>query len=168
MAEAATLGVFFGGSFGLYNNVPGLELLWRPFRSRNGRDFMWNSGVFGVNTQRQGGRCTRRPAASSRPTPFSSSSAKARAPQVNSLASFGTALLPEEHGRPSPALLVDRVDRYLARMHGQGRRPGPLVTVDALYTYAAGRCPGCAQPSATVCCGGWQHSARTPARPWRP
>ncbi len=49
-AEAATLGVFFGGSFGLYNNVPGLGLLWRPFRARNGRDFMWNSGVFGVET----------------------------------------------------------------------------------------------------------------------
>ncbi|GBE65276.1 MULTISPECIES: hypothetical protein [Mycobacterium] len=49
-AEAATLGVFFGGSFGLYNNVPGLGVLWRPFRARNGRDFMWNSGVFGVKT----------------------------------------------------------------------------------------------------------------------
>lgn len=51
VAEAATLGVFFGGSFGLYNNVPGLGVLWRPFRAQNGRDFMWNSGVFGVNTQ---------------------------------------------------------------------------------------------------------------------
>jgi hypothetical protein len=50
LAEAATLGVFFGGSFGLYNNVPGLGVLWRPFRARNGRDFMWNSGVFGVRT----------------------------------------------------------------------------------------------------------------------
>jgi hypothetical protein len=50
VAEAAVLGVFFGGSFGLYNNVPGLGVLWRPFRARNGRDFMWNSGVFGVNT----------------------------------------------------------------------------------------------------------------------
>jgi len=50
MAEAAVLGVFFGGSFGLYNNVPGLGVLWRPFRAFNGRDFMWNSGVFGVNT----------------------------------------------------------------------------------------------------------------------
>jgi hypothetical protein len=50
VAEAATLGVFFGGSFGLYNNVPGLGVLWRPFRARNGRDFMWNSGVFRVNT----------------------------------------------------------------------------------------------------------------------
>ncbi|HEY2448774.1 MAG TPA: hypothetical protein VGI49_08135 [Mycobacterium sp.] len=49
VAEAAVLGVFFGGSFGLYNNVPGLGVLWRPFRARNGRDFMWNSGVFGVN-----------------------------------------------------------------------------------------------------------------------
>lgn len=49
-AEAATLGVFFGGSFGLYNNVPGLGVLWRPFRASNGRDFMWNSGVFGMKT----------------------------------------------------------------------------------------------------------------------
>jgi hypothetical protein len=55
VAEAATLGVFFGGSFGLYNNVPGLGLLWRPFRARNGRDFMWNSGVFGVNTTPENG-----------------------------------------------------------------------------------------------------------------
>jgi hypothetical protein len=50
VAEAATLGVFFGGSFGLYQNVPGLGVLWRPFRAQNGRDFMWNSGFFGVNT----------------------------------------------------------------------------------------------------------------------
>lgn len=54
VAEAATLGVFFGGSFGLYNNVPGLGVLWRPFRARNGRDFMWNSGVFAVNTAEGG------------------------------------------------------------------------------------------------------------------
>ena len=75
VAEAATLGVFFGGSFGLYNNVPGLGLLWRPFRARNGRDFMWNSGVFGVNTERgRSGRCTPLPGASSRPTRSSSSS----------------------------------------------------------------------------------------------
>jgi hypothetical protein len=52
LAEAATLGVFFGGSFGLYNNVPGLGVLWRPFRARNGRDFMWNSGIFGVRTEK--------------------------------------------------------------------------------------------------------------------
>lgn len=51
VAEAAALGVFFGGSFGLYHNVPGLGVLWRPFRARNGRDFMWNSGVFGVSTE---------------------------------------------------------------------------------------------------------------------
>ena len=52
VAEAAVLGVFFGGSFGLYNNVPGLGVLWRPFRALNGRDFMWNSGVFGVQTEK--------------------------------------------------------------------------------------------------------------------
>lgn len=54
VAEAATLGVFFGASFGLYNNVPGLGVLWRPFRAQNGRDFMWNSGVFGVRTTELG------------------------------------------------------------------------------------------------------------------
>jgi hypothetical protein len=56
VAEAATLGVFFGGSFGLYNNVPGRGVLWRPFRAQNGRDFMWNSGVFGVNTAPENGK----------------------------------------------------------------------------------------------------------------
>lgn len=56
LAEAATLGVFFGGSFGLYNNVPGLGVLWRPFRAANGRDFMWNSGVFHVDTAQAGPR----------------------------------------------------------------------------------------------------------------
>lgn len=56
LAEAATLGVFFGGSFGLYHNVPGLGLLWRPFRAQNGRDFMWNSGVLGINTRSNTGR----------------------------------------------------------------------------------------------------------------
>ncbi|MEE2854327.1 MAG: hypothetical protein VX424_16950 [Actinomycetota bacterium] len=54
VAEAAVLGIFFGGSFGLYHDVPGLGLLWRPFRARNGRDFMWNSGVFGVDTAKAG------------------------------------------------------------------------------------------------------------------
>lgn len=53
-AEAATLGVFFGGSFGLYHNVPALDVLWLPFRGRNGRDFMWNSGVFRIKTDQLG------------------------------------------------------------------------------------------------------------------
>ena len=50
VAEAATLGAFFSTSFGLYQNVPGLGVLWRPFGSQSGRDFMWNSGVFDVKT----------------------------------------------------------------------------------------------------------------------
>lgn len=54
IVEAAVLGVFFAGSFGLYHNVPGLGLLWRPFRARNGRDFMWNSGAFTMNTEQLG------------------------------------------------------------------------------------------------------------------
>lgn len=54
VAEAATLGVFFSASFGLYHNVGGLGVLWRPFRARNGRDFMWNSGVFNMQTKELG------------------------------------------------------------------------------------------------------------------
>ena len=50
-AEVATLGVFFGASFGLYNNVPGLGAMWRPFGAKNGHDFMWNSGVLHVDTE---------------------------------------------------------------------------------------------------------------------
>jgi choline dehydrogenase-like flavoprotein len=53
-----------------------------------------------------------------------------------SLASFGTALLPEEHGGPSPAQLVDRVDRYLARMPSTSRlglRAGLLSLAAASY-----------------------------------
>lgn len=36
-------------------------------------------------------------------------------------ASFGTALLPEEYGGPSPAELVERVDRYLTRIPAASR-----------------------------------------------
>lgn len=36
-------------------------------------------------------------------------------------ASFGTALLPEEHGGPAPAELVERVDRYLSRVPATSR-----------------------------------------------
>lgn len=56
LAEAATVGAFFGGSFGLYHDVPGLGVLWRPFRAKGGRDFMWNSGVFRINTDGAGWR----------------------------------------------------------------------------------------------------------------
>lgn len=37
-------------------------------------------------------------------------------PARASLAAFGSALLPEEHGGPPPAQFVERVDRYLAQM----------------------------------------------------
>ena len=60
---------------------------------------------------------------------------------MNSLASFGTALLPEEHGGPSPAVLVDRVDRYLARMPSTSRlalRAG-LLSVGAASYLTTGR-----------------------------
>ena len=60
---------------------------------------------------------------------------------MNWLASFGTALLPEEHGGPAPALLVDRVDRYLARMPSTTRlalRAG-LLSVGAASYLTTGR-----------------------------
>ena len=37
------------------------------------------------------------------------------------MASFGTALLPEEYGGPAPAQLVERVDRYLTRLPTSSR-----------------------------------------------
>jgi choline dehydrogenase-like flavoprotein len=58
-----------------------------------------------------------------------------------SFASFGTALLPEEHGGPAPALLVERVDRYLARMPSTTRlalRAG-LLSVGAASYLTTGR-----------------------------
>ncbi len=60
---------------------------------------------------------------------------------MNSLASFGTALLPEEYGGPSPAVLADRVERYLARMPSTSRlalRAG-LLSVGAASYLTTGR-----------------------------
>lgn len=45
LVAAATLGVFIGGSVGLYLQVPGLGPLWRWSRAETSRDFMINSGV---------------------------------------------------------------------------------------------------------------------------
>ena len=53
-----------------------------------------------------------------------------------SVASFGAALLPEEHGGPAPAQLVDRMDRYLARLPAASRlamRAGLLSLAAASY-----------------------------------
>jgi hypothetical protein len=50
LAEAATMGTFIGISLALYLEAPGLGAFWKPFGSRNGRDFMLNSGVFHINT----------------------------------------------------------------------------------------------------------------------
>jgi len=45
LAEQATLVTFMGISSALYANAPGLGLFWKTFRSKDGRDFMINSGV---------------------------------------------------------------------------------------------------------------------------
>ena len=54
LAEAATMGTFIGISVALYLEAPGLGVFWKPFRAANGRDFMINSGVFGVDTDDAG------------------------------------------------------------------------------------------------------------------
>lgn len=64
-AEAAALGVFFGASFGLYHNVPGLGMLWRPFRAQNGRDSCGTAGFSAWMWPARSGRCTRWPLPSS-------------------------------------------------------------------------------------------------------
>jgi choline dehydrogenase-like flavoprotein len=56
-------------------------------------------------------------------------------------AAFGAALLPEEYGGPTPALLVDRVDRYLTRLPTTTRiavRAG-LVSLAAASYLTTGR-----------------------------
>lgn len=54
--ELATIGTFLGISTALYADAPGLGLLWKPFGSRGGRDFMLNSGVFHFRADRPGWR----------------------------------------------------------------------------------------------------------------
>lgn len=51
-------------------------------------------------------------------------------------AAFGAALIPEEHGGPAPALLVERVDRYVSRLPATTRlavRGGMLSMAAASY-----------------------------------
>jgi len=51
-------------------------------------------------------------------------------------ASFGTALLPEEHGGPTPAQFVERVDRYVGRLPSTSRlavRAGLMSMAAASY-----------------------------------
>ncbi len=58
-----------------------------------------------------------------------------------SVASFGSALLPEEHGGPRPAELVDRVDRYLSQLPPTSRmavRAG-FVSLSAASYLTTGR-----------------------------
>lgn len=44
-AAGGTVAVFVGVSLALYANTPGLGAFWRPFRARNGREFMLTSGL---------------------------------------------------------------------------------------------------------------------------
>ena len=52
-------------------------------------------------------------------------------------ASFGTALLPEEHGGPAPAQLVERVDRYVGRLPATSR----LAVRAGLLSHGGGELP---------------------------
>lgn len=51
----ATIAAFWIVSVSAYLNRGWTRLLWKPFRSRDGRDFMVNSGVLRFDTQRAGG-----------------------------------------------------------------------------------------------------------------
>lgn len=44
-ASAVVLGTFVGVSIALYLDVPGLGMIWKPFRAKGGHDFMLRSGV---------------------------------------------------------------------------------------------------------------------------
>lgn len=52
--ELATAATFMGISGALYLNAPGLGAFWKPFGSRNGRDFMVNSGVLHLESTEVG------------------------------------------------------------------------------------------------------------------
>jgi choline dehydrogenase-like flavoprotein len=56
-------------------------------------------------------------------------------------ASFGAALLPEERGGPSPAHLVEQVDRYVTRLPATSRLPvrGGLLAIAAASYLTTGR-----------------------------
>ncbi|QUR67728.1 GMC family oxidoreductase N-terminal domain-containing protein [Mycobacterium spongiae] len=67
-------------------------------------------------------------------------------------ASFGAALLPEEHGGPPPAVLVERVDRYIAHLPATVRiamRAG-LLSMTAAGYLTAGRSLGRLTPDGRV------------------
>lgn len=55
-AAVAVSAVFVGVSVAIYQNIPVVSLLAKPFGSASGRDFMWNSGVFRLPVDRFGPR----------------------------------------------------------------------------------------------------------------
>ncbi len=65
-------------------------------------------------------------------------------------ASFGTALLPEEHGGPSPAQFVERVDRYVTWLPATSRFAvrGGLLSLAAASYLTTGRSLGRLRPEA--------------------
>lgn len=52
--EATTIATFIGVTGALYANAPCLGVFWKPFRSRGGRDFVLNSGVFHFDSDAPG------------------------------------------------------------------------------------------------------------------
>jgi hypothetical protein len=56
LLERATVGVFLATSISLYLNRPWTRPIWRACRAQDGRDWMLNSGVFGIDHRRAGAR----------------------------------------------------------------------------------------------------------------
>ena len=53
-AGAATMAVFWGVSISLYLNRPWTRWIWELCRARDGRDWMLNSGVLGLDERAAG------------------------------------------------------------------------------------------------------------------
>ena len=49
---AATVATFWGAGIATYLDKPWMRWLWKPFPSRDGRDFMINSGVLKLDHER--------------------------------------------------------------------------------------------------------------------
>ena len=48
----ATIATFWGAGAAMYFDKPWIRWLWKPFPSRDGRDFMINSGVLKLDHER--------------------------------------------------------------------------------------------------------------------
>ncbi|OOK68813.1 hypothetical protein BZL30_7398 [Mycobacterium kansasii] len=141
LIEAAVLGVFFAGSFGLYNNVPGLGFLWRPSARRTAVTSCGTAACSTWTPRKQGGRCTPPPAASSGPIRSSSNSVDGSGADDEPAGRPGRGrvwdgVAATRARGPAPAQFVERVGRYVEQLPATQRfavRAGVLSLAAASY-----------------------------------